>query len=275
MGVVRWAGEMVHGLGTVATGMEVTLRHLFKRPVTMHYPEEKWTLPPGYRGLLKVDMEACIVCDLCMKSCPVDCIIIEWKREAGKAGKIATRFEIDYQKCMYCGLCTPTCPTRAIWHTNEYENSSFMRDPLVIDWVLPENRVKNPDAKPKAKPKPKPPAAKPTAAAPAAKPAAAAPEAKPATEKKPEAKPPAAAPEAKPAAEKKPETKPIDLDGKTEPAERKPGHSTTRAKLALDKLAAAASGGKPAAEKKPEPPPPQADKPAGPPAEKDPEGNAG
>jgi NADH-quinone oxidoreductase chain I len=173
MSVVRWASDMVRGLWTVVVGLRITMRHMLQPPVTMHYPDEKWVMPANFRGFLKVDMDACIVCDLCMKACPVDCIKIEWKREAGKSGKIATRFEIDYQKCMYCGLCSEPCPTIAIWHTHEYENASYNRVAQVIDWVLPENKATNPNAKPKtekpAAPKPAPkPAAAPAAAAVAA-----------------------------------------------------------------------------------------------------------
>ncbi len=167
MSITQWASEMVHGLRTVGTGMGITLRHLFTKPVTMHYPDEKWTMPEAFRGLLKVDANVCMGCELCAKACPVDCITIETKREPGRQGKVATRFEIDYQKCMYCGLCVEPCPGGAIWHSNEYENAGTSRADLVIDWALPENRVASPRAKPKAKPAPKPAAPE---AAPAAKP---------------------------------------------------------------------------------------------------------
>jgi ferredoxin len=80
---------------------------------------------------------------------------------------------------MYCGLCSEPCPTNAIWHTHEYENASFNRVAQVVDWVHPENKVTNPNAKakqekPAAKPKPAAPAAPAAGApAPAAAPAAA------------------------------------------------------------------------------------------------------
>jgi len=176
MGVYRWARDMVTGLWTVVVGMRITWRYLWTPPVTMHYPDEKWQMPERFRGLIKCDVDICIVCDLCVKACPVDCITIKWKREPGKSGKIATNFIVDYQKCIFCGLCTEPCPTLAIFHSHDYEIGSYDRLPQVIDWAKPEHRVKNPkgkpmkSAKPAAKPAPAP-AAKP-GAAPAAAPAA-------------------------------------------------------------------------------------------------------
>lgn len=165
MGVVRWAGDMVRGLYTVLVGLKVTFKYLFTPPVTMHYPDEKWVLPERFRGLIKCDVDICIVCDLCMKACPVDCITIKWKREPGVSGKICTSFIVDYQKCIFCGLCTEPCPTLAIFHSHDYEVTSYSRLPQVIDWAKPEFRVKNP--KGKGKPAAKAPA-KPTAPKPAA-----------------------------------------------------------------------------------------------------------
>lgn len=161
MGIVEWFKDILKGFWTVLVGMKITIRYMVQPPVTMHYPNEKWTMPENFRGLLKCDVDACIVCDLCVKACPVDCITIGWKREGGKAGKICTEFTIDYNTCMYCGLCSEPCPTNAIWHSHEYENSSYKKESQRIDWAKPENRVTNPKAKPvgaKAAPKPVAPA---------------------------------------------------------------------------------------------------------------------
>lgn len=179
MGVATWAREMLTGLYTVLVGMRITLQYLRTPPVTMHYPDEKWKMPERYRGLIKCDVDACIVCDLCVKACPVDCITIKWKREAGKSGKIATNFIVDYQKCIFCGLCTEPCPTYAIFHSHDYEITSTSRLSQVIDWARTENRVKNPRAKPPKAEKPKAAAPAPVKAASPAAPAPAAPAAAP------------------------------------------------------------------------------------------------
>lgn len=165
VGAVQWATDMVHGVKTVLVGMGITWRHLWKPPVTMHYPDEKWRMPEAFRGLIKCDVDACIVCELCAKVCPVDCITIVWSREPGKSGKVAGRFIVDYQKCMYCGLCVDPCPTNAIWHSHEYENASYSRVPQTIDWASGQWRIKNPNAKPPKQEKPKAAAPKPAAAA--------------------------------------------------------------------------------------------------------------
>ena len=62
-------------------GIKVTLGHFFKKSVTMQYPEEKWTVPEGYRGapyLVKdqEDRTKCVSCQLCEFVCPPRAITI-------------------------------------------------------------------------------------------------------------------------------------------------------------------------------------------------------
>ena len=62
-------------------GFRITIRHFFKKKVTMQYPEEKWTVPEGYRGapFLVKDPEnrtKCVSCQLCEFICPPKAIRI-------------------------------------------------------------------------------------------------------------------------------------------------------------------------------------------------------
>ena len=59
------------------SGMALTLRKLFERPVTIQYPEQKPDVPPRYRGSIVLTRdpsgeERCVACYLCSAACPVD-----------------------------------------------------------------------------------------------------------------------------------------------------------------------------------------------------------
>ncbi|WP_256013502.1 4Fe-4S binding protein [Desertivirga xinjiangensis] len=137
---------------TACKGLLLTLKHFFaiakKRKsidvkddnyfsqqegvVTVQYPKEKIPVPEVGRYQLHVEIDDCIVCDLCAKICPVDCIEIESIKGTGPLGQTsdgtvkrlhAAKFDIDMAKCLYCGLCTVVCPTECITMTNQYDRS--------------------------------------------------------------------------------------------------------------------------------------------------------
>jgi NADH-quinone oxidoreductase subunit I len=101
---------------------------------TIQYPRQQLPSPEVGRYQLDVEMDDCIVCDLCAKVCPVDCIDIESIKATEAIGQTsdgttkrlyAAKFDIDMAKCMYCGLCTIVCPTECITMTNQYDRSVF------------------------------------------------------------------------------------------------------------------------------------------------------
>lgn len=137
---------------TVIKGLRLTLGHIFaateSRNVkaisdpnyfaqnsginTIQYPHVKLPVPDVGRYQLDVEMDDCIVCDLCAKVCPVDCIDIESIKSTEAIGKTsdgttkrlyAAKFDIDMAKCMYCGLCTVVCPTECLVMTDTYDRS--------------------------------------------------------------------------------------------------------------------------------------------------------
>jgi NADH-quinone oxidoreductase subunit I len=128
----KWLSDLWYGFYTVLVGMRITWRHLFTDKVTLHYPEERWTLPPRSRMRLFMKYEDCIGCGQCVRACPVSCIhLVAEKRPPtapaifaanGQPIKLDVRvFDIDMSLCCYCNLCTYPCPTDCIYMTPEYE----------------------------------------------------------------------------------------------------------------------------------------------------------
>jgi NADH-quinone oxidoreductase subunit I len=154
------ARNIINVFKTIGKGLGLTLEHFFaateSRKVksitdtnyfeqnsgttTIQYPHQKLPIPDVGRYQLDVEMDDCIVCDLCAKICPVDCIEIESIKSTEAIGKTsdgttkrlyAAKFDIDMAKCMYCGLCTVVCPTECIIMTDQYDRSLLTLNEMV------------------------------------------------------------------------------------------------------------------------------------------------
>ena len=113
-------------------GMSVTLKHLFSKPVTVHYPDESLPIADAYRGKHKLIQDGCRACLLCAKACPVDCIDMAFERHMKRVIEWE-QFEIDYNWCVFCGLCTEACPTEVLKMTTEYDLSTDDRRTVIKD----------------------------------------------------------------------------------------------------------------------------------------------
>lgn len=132
-------------------GLLTTLKHLFKKPVTLDYPREKKPMVPRYRGkhyLERYDdgSERCVCCGLCAAACPADAIYMV--PEEGELGeRRAKQFEINLLRCIFCGFCEEACPEEAIFLGREYEFSDDNRNSFLWtkeDMLVPHPRKDNP-----------------------------------------------------------------------------------------------------------------------------------
>jgi ferredoxin len=63
-------------------GFATTFKHIFKKPITVNYPDEKVPVFPKWRGkqvLMRDEngLEKCVACGLCAVACPADAIYLE------------------------------------------------------------------------------------------------------------------------------------------------------------------------------------------------------
>jgi NADH-quinone oxidoreductase subunit I len=121
----------VYGLG-IAKGLLMTLRHLFRRPFTVQYPEEVRHMPPRARTNLLWFDERCTGCSTCAQACPDGCILVATSpREDGSLNK--DRYEIDFRLCMFCGLCVEACPFEAIQAGGPFDDAVYVFDDMYRD----------------------------------------------------------------------------------------------------------------------------------------------
>lgn len=142
----------------ILSGLSVTFRHLFKKKVTINYPEVKREFSNVYRGMhvLKRDdqgRENCTACGLCAVACPAEAITMEAaERQKGEENlyreeKYAAKYEINMLRCIFCGLCEEACPKQAIYLTDRITPANFERDRFVfgkdilVEGVAPAERV--------------------------------------------------------------------------------------------------------------------------------------
>ena len=137
-------GEMLSGVKSLAVGLKVTLQEYFTPKSTEQYPENRKTtlhVAKRHRGRLvfKRDAEGnslCTACTLCEKTCPNGSIKIVSEMVTDEATGKKKKQLVDYQynlgDCMFCQLCTNACNFGAIEFTNDFENSVFDRDALVL-----------------------------------------------------------------------------------------------------------------------------------------------
>ena len=129
-------------LTELLAGLSVTGRNLFRRKITLHYPEEKTPVSPRFRGLHALRRypngeERCIACKLCEAVCPALAITIE-SEVAPDGTRRTTRYDIDLFKCIYCGFCEEACPVDAIVETriSEYHMENRGENIMTKDKLL-------------------------------------------------------------------------------------------------------------------------------------------
>src|SRR3989442_2226199 len=120
--------------------MALTGRHLFRRKITVQFPEEKTPMSPRFRGLHALRRypngeERCIACKLCEAVCPALAITIESEQREDNTRR-TTRYDIDLTKSIFCGLCEESCPADSIVETRTFDYHGEKRRTLIYTTAM-------------------------------------------------------------------------------------------------------------------------------------------
>ena len=113
------------------------LRNLFRKPVTVHYPDVQRPYPDRFRGILalayekETGEEACIGCRLCEYICPPQVIKVEMLKSEKR--NYAKTFTLELYSCEFCELCVQVCPTDAIIMMKSFDLATADRRELLLD----------------------------------------------------------------------------------------------------------------------------------------------
>lgn len=106
---------------------KMTFGSLFKKPETILYPFETKPTPEGLKGHITIDTSLCILCGICMKRCPTNCI------EVTKPNRT---WSINRFQCVQCGTCARECPKHCLSMDPNYPKVS--REKSVETIQVPE-----------------------------------------------------------------------------------------------------------------------------------------
>lgn len=133
--------DIIGGGKSLAVGMSITFKEFFKPVVTEQYPWEVPTMTPLFRGHIELIPDAetglpnCVVCGMCQRACPSDCITVAGKKEEGKKGKTLTTYTLDFTKCSLCGSCVESCNFNGIRFSHDYNLASTRKEDYIFDLI--------------------------------------------------------------------------------------------------------------------------------------------
>jgi len=151
-------------LWNILKGMMITFSHIFRKKVTINYPEQKRPFSPVFRGLQVLNRdeegrERCTACGLCAVACPAEAITMEAaERKPGEENlyreeKYAARYEINMLRCIFCGYCEEACPKDAIYLSETFAPANYQRKGFIYgkEELLIPNPLTQPEEYAKAK----------------------------------------------------------------------------------------------------------------------------
>ncbi len=129
-------------IGTLKA-MSIVFKHLFQKPITTQYPEQKRIIEDRFKFRIFLSLDDCVGCTLCEQVCPNKSIAMTSLNRANPRNKRKIYPDVNFGTCTICRNCEEICPTDAIYLTHVFETSrtrnSFTYSPEELS--RPEDEV--------------------------------------------------------------------------------------------------------------------------------------
>jgi formate hydrogenlyase subunit 6/NADH:ubiquinone oxidoreductase subunit I len=106
---------------------KLVLRSLFKKPATLMYPVIPREWQERTRGHIGIIEEDCILCGICSKKCPTNCITVD---------RTKRKWIIERMQCIQCGCCVDVCPKKCLTMEKSYTSPETFK--IVDTFDIPQ-----------------------------------------------------------------------------------------------------------------------------------------
>ena len=140
--------ELFSGTWSLLVGLGITIKYFFQPVVTVQYPRQTLKMPPRFRGHIELTRDEetgdprCIVCGMCQRACPSNCITVNGEKPEGAKKKVLTSYVLNFTTCSLCGMCVESCKPNAITFSKDYNLAGVRKEDFIMD-LLKRFKEKN------------------------------------------------------------------------------------------------------------------------------------
>ncbi len=86
-GFMNYSQQTIRAARYIGQSFVITLSHTNRLPITIQYPYEKSITSERFRGRIHFEFDKCIACEVCVRVCPIDLPVVDWRFERDKKKK--------------------------------------------------------------------------------------------------------------------------------------------------------------------------------------------
>ena len=115
-GFMNYGQQTIRAARYIGQSFIITLSHTNRLPVTIQYPYEKSITSERFRGRIHFEFDKCIACEVCVRVCPIDLPVVDWRLERDMKKKQQSHYN--------CNKNNKILRKKKTKEVKEYENTN-------------------------------------------------------------------------------------------------------------------------------------------------------